>query len=53
VILLRTVGHRRAWSQAALVLANLPQVAGDLEAGALVVIEDGRVRSRSLPLIPE
>ncbi len=53
VILLRTVGQRRAWSQAALILANLPQVAEDLDAGALVVIEDGRVRSRRLPLIPE
>jgi len=53
VILFRMAGQRRAWSQAALVLANLPQVAGDLEAGALVVIEDGRVRSRRLPLIPE
>lgn len=53
VILFRTVGLRRAWSQAGLILANLPQVAEDLEAGALVVIEDGRVRSRRLPLIPE
>jgi predicted nuclease of predicted toxin-antitoxin system len=53
VILFRMAGQRRAWSQAALVLANLPQVADDLEAGALVVIEDGRVRSRRLPLIPE
>jgi len=53
VILFRTVGQRRAWSQAALILANLPQVAEDLEAGALVVIEEGRVRSRRLPLIPE
>jgi hypothetical protein len=47
------LGKRRAWSQAALILANLPQVAEDLEASALVVIEDGRVRSRRLPLIPE
>ena len=46
VILFRIVGQRRAWSQAGLILANLPQVAEDLEAGALVVIEDGRVRSR-------
>lgn len=53
VILFRTIGQRRAWSQAGLILANLPQVAEDLEAGALVVIEDGRVRSRRLPLIPE
>jgi hypothetical protein len=53
VILFGTVGQRRAWSEVALVLANLPQVAEDLEAGALVVIEDGRVRSWGLPLIPE
>ncbi|MGH8991823.1 MAG: DUF5615 family PIN-like protein [Acidimicrobiia bacterium] len=53
VILFRMAGQRRAWSQAPLVLANLPQVADDLAAGALVVIEDGRVRSRRLPLIPE
>lgn len=53
VILFRIAGQRRAWSQAALILANLPQVTEDLEAGALVVIEEGRVRSRRLPLIPE
>lgn len=53
VILLRLAGQRRAWSRAALILGNLPQVADDLEAGALVVIEPGRVRSRRLPLIPE
>ena len=38
VILFRTVLQRRAWSQAALILANLPQVTEDLEAGALVTI---------------
>jgi hypothetical protein len=53
VILFRIVGQRRAWSRAALVLANLPEVTEDLEAGALVVIEAGRVRSRRLPLITE
>jgi hypothetical protein len=53
VILFRIAGHWRAWSRVALILANLPEVAEDLEAGALVVIEAGRVRSRRLPLIPE
>ena len=53
VILFRIAGQRRAWSRVALILANLPEVAEDLEAGALVVIEAGRVRSRRLPLIPE
>jgi predicted nuclease of predicted toxin-antitoxin system len=53
VILLRLATQRRAWSRAALLLANLPQVEADLDAGALVVIEAGRVRSRRLPLIPQ
>ncbi|HZQ76158.1 MAG TPA: hypothetical protein VFE55_02435 [Acidimicrobiia bacterium] len=53
MILFRTIGQRRACSQAALVRANLPKVAEDLEAGALVVVEEGRVRSLRLPLIPE
>jgi len=53
VILFRSTGQRRACSQAAPVRANLPQVAEGLEAGALAVIEDGRVQSRRLPLIPE
>ena len=49
----RVPGQRRAWSRVALILANLPDVTEDLEAGALVVIESGRVRSRRLPLIPD
>lgn len=53
VILFRLAGQRRAWSRVALILANLPDVTADLEAGALVVIEEGRVRSRRLPLIPD
>jgi hypothetical protein len=53
VILFRLAGQRRAWSRVALILANLPEVTADLEAGALVVIEAGRVRSRRLPLIPD
>ena len=52
VILFRIAGQRRAWSRVALILANLPEVAEDLEAGALVVIEAGRVRSRRLAAHP-
>jgi hypothetical protein len=39
--------------QATLILANLPQVQFDLDAGAIVVIEANRVRVRRLPLTPE
>jgi predicted nuclease of predicted toxin-antitoxin system len=37
---------------AALLAANLPAVAGDLEAGAIVTIARGRVRVRPLPIVP-
>jgi predicted nuclease of predicted toxin-antitoxin system len=53
VILLRTGRHRRALGQATLILANLPQVQSDLDAGAIVVIEANRVRVRRLPLTSE
>jgi hypothetical protein len=33
-----------------MILGNLDQVMGDLETGAVVVIEDGRVRVRRLPI---
>jgi predicted nuclease of predicted toxin-antitoxin system len=51
VILLRREVDRRASSQARVVLANLDQVASDIEAGAIVVIEATRVRVRRLPII--
>jgi predicted nuclease of predicted toxin-antitoxin system len=50
VVLLRHRGARDADSQANLVLANLEQVASDLDAGAIVVVEDLRVRVRRLPI---
>jgi predicted nuclease of predicted toxin-antitoxin system len=53
VILLRHRSARDAAGQANLVLANLDQVAADLDAGAIVVIEDLRVRVRRLPFIWE
>jgi len=49
VILLRRA-DKRARSLAAVVLANLEQVAGDLAAGALIVISDTRIRARRLPM---
>lgn len=50
VILLRRSQDRRAMDVAALVLANL-EVAGDaLEAGAVVVLEEERMRIRRLPV---
>jgi len=35
-----------------LLKANLPAVADDLEAGAIVTIARGRMRIRSLPIVP-
>jgi predicted nuclease of predicted toxin-antitoxin system len=49
VILLRRA-DKRARSLAAVILANLEQVADDLAAGALIVISDTRIRDRRLPM---
>ncbi len=50
VLLLRLTSPRRAEPLAALILANLPAVAEALIGGAVVVIEDARLRVRVLPL---
>ncbi|MDQ6727832.1 MAG: DUF5615 family PIN-like protein [Actinomycetota bacterium] len=50
VVLFRGEVTRRPEGQAALLLANLDQVAGDLNDGAAVVIGDDRVRVRRLPI---
>jgi len=50
VILLRRESDRPASRQAELVLANLDQVLGDLDAGAIVVLDATRVRIRRLPV---
>jgi predicted nuclease of predicted toxin-antitoxin system len=51
VILLRRA-DKRAGPLAAVVLANLKQIADDLAAGALIVISDTRIRARRLPMKP-
>ena len=53
VILLRRQEGRRANEIASLIVANLQAVADDLASGAIVVLDDDRVRIRSLPLQPE
>jgi len=50
VLLLRLRSPRRARLLADLLLANLDAVADDLDAGAIVVVEDERVRVRRLPI---
>ncbi len=49
VVLLRRSSQRRPAAQAALLLANLPAVEAELQADAVVVIEDDRIRVRRLP----
>ena len=43
----------RAVEVAALILANLEVIAEDLEGGAIVVLDDDRLRIRRLPLRPD
>jgi len=50
VVLIRRLIGRRAADQFEIIQANLPSVADDLAAGAVVVIGDYRVRVRRLPL---
>lgn len=52
VLLLRRITRRRAHDQARLILANLPAVDADLDAGAVVTVSDERLRIRWLPLPP-
>jgi predicted nuclease of predicted toxin-antitoxin system len=52
VVLLRSADRLTPDEQAGLLAANLLAVAGDLEAGAVVTIARGRMRIRSLPIVP-
>jgi predicted nuclease of predicted toxin-antitoxin system len=50
VILFRRASQRRPDVQAQLLCVNLPNVKAVLEEGAIVVLEDARVRIRLLPI---
>jgi predicted nuclease of predicted toxin-antitoxin system len=49
VLLLRSADHLRPTEQAELIGANLPQIAEDLEKGAIVSLTRDRLRVRELP----
>ena len=51
VVLLRSADRLTSDQQAALLAANLPAAADDLEAGAIVTIARGRMRIRALPIV--
>ncbi|HEV7401033.1 MAG TPA: DUF5615 family PIN-like protein [Solirubrobacterales bacterium] len=50
VLLLRSADHLRPAEQAELIAANLPQIAEDLEKGAIVSLTRDRLRVRELPI---
>lgn len=50
VLLLRSADHLRPTEQAELIAANLPQIAEDLEKGAIVSLTRDRLRVRELPI---
>jgi len=50
LVLFRRRTGRRPANQAALLLEHLPDVRPQLEHGAVVVIEEGRIRVRRLPI---
>jgi len=51
-VLLRSADHLTSRQQADLLLANLPALADDLEAGATATFARGRLRVRRLPIEP-
>ncbi|MGL5818835.1 MAG: DUF5615 family PIN-like protein [Phycicoccus sp.] len=52
VLLVRRLTGRRVVEQAEVILANLQAVTDDLDAGAVVVLGDDRLRIRRLPIVP-
>ena len=51
-LLMRRASGRTAAEQASLVLANLAAITMDLDAGAIVVLGESRLRIRRLPINP-
>lgn len=51
VVLFRHGAERRPGPQADQLLTNLPSIAEDLQRGSVVVIEPGRLRVRTLPIV--
>ena len=51
VVIFRCVQNRKPSKQAALFLTLLPRISDDLEKGSIVIIEDTRIRIRSLPIV--
>ena len=50
VLLLRRISQRRPEVQVRILLANLPTLMESLEAGSIAVIEENRIRVRTLPI---
>jgi predicted nuclease of predicted toxin-antitoxin system len=50
LILFRRGADRRPEAQLSLLVEYLDRVSGDLDAGSVVVIEQARIRIRSLPI---
>lgn len=53
VLLLRSADHLRPSEQAELITANLPQIAENLEMGAIASLTRDRLRVRELPIARE
>lgn len=51
VLLLRRISQRRPEAQVKMLLANLPELTKELDAGAIAVIEENRIRVRPLPIL--
>jgi predicted nuclease of predicted toxin-antitoxin system len=51
LILLRRLSGRRPKEQVAVLLANLANIAGELEEGSVVVFDEKRIRVRPLPIV--
>ncbi len=51
VIIFRQTKNRKPVEQANLLISNLKEIKSSLESGSIVIIEDKRIRIRSLPLL--